>query len=67
MLSQANPQESVETLTVVGSQAATQKVSSSTGLALAPEETPQSVTVLDANFLEERDLSSVDDVLDHVI
>ena len=67
MLSQANPQESVETLTVVGSQAAAQKVSSSTGLALAPEETPQSVTVLDANFLEERDLSSVDDVLDHVI
>ncbi len=56
-----------ETVTVIGSELASPEVSNTTGLALTPEETPQSMTVLDAHYIEQRNLSSIDDVLQRVI
>lgn len=67
LLSYANTEDTVETITVVGSEIISPKISSSTGLSLTPEETPQSVTVLDSYYIEERNLSSIDDVLNRVI
>ncbi|MGI2881542.1 TonB-dependent siderophore receptor [Vibrio furnissii] len=66
-LSHASGDDSVETVTVIGSELMSPKVSSSTGLSLTPEETPQSITILDADYIEQRHLSSIDQVLDRVI
>ncbi len=66
-LSYADSGDSVETVTVMGSTQLSPDVSSSTGLPITPEETPQSVTVLDADYIETRNLTSLDDLLDRVV
>lgn len=66
-LSHANTEETLETITVNGSKVRSPEVSSTTGLSLTAEETPQSITVIDADYIADRNLSSIDDVLDRVI
>ena len=67
MLSHASTEDTIETVTVVGNELMSPEVSSSTGLSLTPEETPQSITVLDSDYIEERSLDSIDDLLQRVI
>ena len=58
---------STETITVVGSDTQSAPVSGGTGMALLPEETPQSVSVVDTYTMQDWNMDSINDVLDSVI
>ncbi|MGO2509795.1 MAG: TonB-dependent siderophore receptor [Vibrio hibernica] len=65
-LCQAQAEDNIESITVIGDDVQTPKVTSSTGLALTPEETPQSMSIVDEYYINERNLSSIDEVLERV-
>lgn len=58
----------IETMTVVGKdKMLSPEIKSGTGLNISADETPQSITVVDAQTMTDRNMTSINDVLDNVI
>lgn len=64
---QDDTSSTTESITVYGSNNVLPKVSGGTGMAITAEETPQSISVVDADTMSDWNMTSINDVLDSVI